>query len=253
MESNIGIIIQARTGSTRLPNKMVIPFYNGISVLELLISRILESDISVPLIVATTINESDDSIVEIAKKWEVDVFRGSEQNVLNRFIDAANQFKFDKVIRICADNPFLDIKALKYQIKSFSENLCDYWSYKVNDVPTILSHYGFWTEGVTVEALKRVSNLADENKLYLEHVTNYIYTNPNLFKIEYKEVDNEIGVKNDVRLTIDTEEDFKLAKIIYSELVESNISITPHNIIEHVYGNQSWVDRMRIEILKNKK
>ena len=109
---NLGIIIQARTGSTRLPFKMTLPFFNDRGILELLLSRLKKAGLADKTIVATTENVRDDIICNIARNAGVSYFRGSESDVLDRFIQAANHYYVSKIIRICADNPFLDIPAL---------------------------------------------------------------------------------------------------------------------------------------------
>ena len=121
--SETGIIIQARTGSTRLPNKIFLPFYKEKGILELIIDRIKNS-IDLPIVIATTEKSKDDKIVELAGEKEIACFRGSELNVLNRYIKTAEKFNFSNIIRICADNPFLDIEDLI--VLSKQENSFDY-------------------------------------------------------------------------------------------------------------------------------
>ena len=124
----------------------------------------------------------------------------------------------DKIIRICADNPFLDMTALDLQIEEFNKMNVDYWCYALKDnMPTIKTHYGFWTEGVGLSSLKKVIEYTDE-KLYLEHVTNFIYSNPKQFSIHFEPIQKSIEQEKNVRLTIDTEEDFKLGQKIYSAI-----------------------------------
>ena len=152
---SLGIIIQARTGSTRLPNKMILPFYEGKGILETILMRLKNGKLDVPIVLATTTQPSDDILEEIGKRQNVFVFRGSSENVLDRFINATESHKFSKIIRICADNPFLDIEALKFQINSFEKSNVDYWCYSLSDqTPSIKTHYGFWTEGVKLETIK---------------------------------------------------------------------------------------------------
>jgi spore coat polysaccharide biosynthesis protein SpsF len=103
----IAIIIQARTGSTRLANKMLKPFYQNQTILQIIIEN-LKRDIDLPIILATTNNPNDDCLEQVAEENGIFCFRGSEENVLQRFIDAAHQYQVDVIIRVCADNPFLN-------------------------------------------------------------------------------------------------------------------------------------------------
>ena len=171
----LGIVIQARTGSTRLPNKMLLPFYASKGILELLLEKLRNSFNNLPIIVATTTNNRDDVIVELCLKNKIKYFRGSENNVLQRFIDVANKFSLTKIIRVCADNPFLSMEALSVLISKFPNSDLDYMSFQTsNRVPVIRTQYGFWTEAVTLIALKRIKKQTNSLN-FLEHVTNYIY------------------------------------------------------------------------------
>lgn len=248
----LGIIIQARTGSTRLPNKMVLPFYQDSGVLELIVNKIKRSINEYPIVIATTTNPNDDEIVEVANKCFVSYFRGSENNVLSRFIECSNKNNFNKIIRICADNPFIDIEGLKQLINEFDKSDVDYCSYKTSKgIPSILTHFGFWCEAVTLSALETTSKLTNDS-LYLEHVTNFIYTNPNLFKLSFLPIVEKVEQREDVRMTLDTEQDFNLLKTIYSKCIEENIH-TIEDIISFVSGNKEWVYLMKQQIDANTK
>ncbi|WP_321290268.1 cytidylyltransferase domain-containing protein [uncultured Sunxiuqinia sp.] len=249
----IGIIIQARIGSTRLPQKMVLPFHKGKGILETILIRLRERIPDIPIILATTSNSRDDKIEKIALNNSISVFRGSETNVLDRFIKAAKRFKINKIIRICADNPFLDINAIKFQISDFKNSNVDYWCYSKNEqTPTIKTHFGFWTEGITLEALEKIKSKTNKT-VYQEHVTNYVYMHPNSFKIHFEPISLEIEKQASIRLTIDTTNDFETAKEIYAEINRNNISLCPNQIINFVISNAKWVQSMETEILKNTK
>lgn len=248
---SIGIIIQARIGSTRLPNKMVLPFYKEKGILETIIIRLLEANLEVPIIIATSDKEKDNSIEHIALKYQLKIFRGSEQNVLDRYIKAAEKFNIDKIIRICADNPFLDIFDLSQQIKTFKQMNVDYLYYcDKNKTPTIKTNFGFWAEGVSLKALNRINTLTSD-KFYQEHVTNYIYTHPDFFKLDYKYIDPLIDSENRIRLTVDTEKDFRLSKEIFLELRKRKESHSINEIIEIVKSNEEWLEIMKNEIANN--
>lgn len=245
---NMSIIIQARTGSTRLPRKMVRTFYNGKSLLEILVNNLKK--VEVPIIVATTLNTNDDCIVDIANAQNVSVFRGDENNVLNRFIEAAKQFNVSKIIRVCADNPLIDIESLLYLKSSFVNSDADYWCFSTRDfTPTIKTHYGFWAEGVTYDALNKVNCLTTES-IFREHVTNYIYSNPSMFHIHYEPINYELE-KINLRLTIDTNVDFELIQRIYSELIKNEIELNSLIISRFVNKNPDWIEIMQREITGN--
>lgn len=101
---NITFIIQARLGSTRLPGKILLPFYEGKSILELMIDKL--SVVSKNIVLATSTNELDNGLELFAKKHCIVCFRGDENDVLSRFIDAASENDVRHLIRVCSDNPF---------------------------------------------------------------------------------------------------------------------------------------------------
>ena len=112
--NDIKIIIQARTGSTRLPQKMILPFYENEGIFSLILNRLTSNFKKENIILATSSNPNNDVLAEIARRYGINCFRGSENDVLQRFIDAANQFNATKIIRVCADNPFLDMDFLNF-------------------------------------------------------------------------------------------------------------------------------------------
>jgi spore coat polysaccharide biosynthesis protein SpsF (cytidylyltransferase family) len=245
----IGFVIQARTGSTRLPKKVVRHFYNSCNILELIIDRIKKSYPSIPVILATTIAEQDNILVDIANKKDINYFRGSESNVLSRFIEVGEEYKFEYIIRVCADNPFLYTKSFVELIEKARVTNADYIGFEVSGVPSIKSHFGFWGEVVKLSALKQVAARTNES-LYLEHVTNYVYSNPDLFKIELLKIQSEVAERRDVRLTIDTEQDFLNSKVLYSHLHENKIPLIPEIIIDQIDlftdMKQSMLDQITI-------
>lgn len=249
----IGIIIQARTGSTRLPNKMLLPFYDNKGLLEILVTNLINSDLNIPIVLATTNLSTDDKLADIAKRNKTLVYRGSENDVLDRFLQASIKYDINKIVRICADNPFLDMFFLKNLIEKFSENDCDYWCYALSDyTPSIMTHYGFWAEGVTRESLIKINKYTKE-KFYKEHVTNYIYNNKNLFNIYYELIDSFIEKQKDIRLTIDTIQDFNIAKIIFNKLYDNKNTIKLFDVVNYIMKTGIYQQLMIQEILQNKK
>lgn len=247
------IIIQARIGSTRLPKKMVRPFYNGECIFSLLIERILESFNNEQIILATSIDNGNDILADISKSHGIHCFRGDENDVLRRFIQAAQTFKASKIIRVCADNPFLDMPSLLNLYDKFNKSDFDYMAYATSDkVPTIKTHYGFWAEAVNLATLMKISSLTDE-KLYHEHVTNYIYTHPDLFNINYITIPYDIETHDRLRLTIDTQEDFDIQKSIFENVFSSNPHFTAKEVCNYVDKNPFYYSAMANEIVKNKK
>ena len=247
------IIIQARTGSTRLPQKMILPFYENEGIFSLLLKKLTSAFDKNDIILATSINSNNDILVETAKHYGVNYFRGSENDVLQRFIDAAKEFDAENIIRVCADNPFLDVFYIELLLEKFEKFNCDYLSYLTSDgTPSIKTHYGFWAEAVKLSALEKVRELTDEN-LYHEHVTNFIYANRDIFDVKFFEIIPQIDKHKDIRLTIDTQVDFDIQKEIFNKLNSYIPNFTSLNVIDFLEDNPHYLEIMKNEILKNQK
>ena len=248
----LGIVIQARLGSKRLPNKMLLPFHQGKGVLQLLIENLLEKFKDIPIIIATTVNSCDDKIITLCLKYKITYFRGSEDNVLERFIEIGDKFRLTKIIRICADNPFLSMNYLEVLIEKFNKSDADYLSFQTsNNIPVVKTHYGFWAEGVLLTALKKIQENTNKN-IYLEHVTNFIYENLDDFKLEFYSIDYFIEENSSIRMTLDTFHDYILLKEIYRQFVLLELN-TLNSLIRLVSSNKDWLERMNIQILNNTK
>ena len=251
--SKTKIIIQARTGSTRLPQKMILPFYENEGIFSLLLKKLTITFDKNDIILATSVNENNDVLVEIAERYGIKYFRGSENDVLQRFIDAAKELNAENIIRVCADNPFLDVFYIELLLEKFEQFNCDYLSYITSDgTPSIKTHYGFWAEAVKLSALEKVRELTDEN-LYHEHVTNFIYANRDIFDVNFFEIIPQIDRHKDIRLTIDTQVDFDTQKEIFSRLNNYIPNFTSLNVIDFLEDNPHYLEIMKNEILKNQK
>jgi len=247
----LGIIIQARTGSTRMPEKVIQPFYKGQTILDLLLEKVKK--LNLPLVLATTVNPLDDRLCTLAKSHGVPVFRGSENDVLDRFIQAAREFNFRKIIRVCADNPFLDLESLQILASKFENTDADYLGFQLSgNKPSILTHFGFWAEAVHLDALERAASLTSE-KLYHEHVTNFIYGNPSIFNVKFMEADALVFSRTDIRMTLDTAEDFELQQKIFATMINENPNFGLWEIVSWLDGHPEILEKMKLEIRRNQK
>lgn len=247
----LGVIIQARLGSKRFPRKVLMPFYGGDTVLEYLLKRIKRAINGIPIIVATSVEKIDDEIPELLKGCnDFSVFRGDECNVLDRFIKCATEYGFKKVIRVCADNPFLDVNGLGRLIDYMQKKNVDYAGYYIDGTPSIKTHYGLWAEGVSLSALKKVAKITNE-KVYLEHVTNYIYENEEIFDIAKIEGPIELPIGCPIRFTMDTEGDYVNLRSV-CELLQGEDDCM-ENLLRVVQVNKTLLQDMRKEIVLNKK
>jgi len=205
-------IIQARTGSTRLPGK-VLKEIVGKPMLWHVIRRVKAAKLVNKLVVATTNKDDDKRVIEIAKELGVESFAGNEEDVLDRFFQAARKYKADIIVRITADDPFKDPVIIDKIIKIFLKNQ-DKVDYVSNTIkPT-------YPEGIDVEvfSFKALENAWRESssKFDREHVTSYIWLNPQRFRLV--NVENESGDFSHLRWTVDTQEDLDFIREIYKRL-----------------------------------
>jgi spore coat polysaccharide biosynthesis protein SpsF len=233
---------------------MIRPFYKGQSMIELIIDRFIsELNKTIPFVIATTNNPFDNEIENISRRMNVNFYRGSENDVLDRFIKAAEKFNFENVIRVCADNPLFDLKGTIELTSVPHADEFDYIGYKISgDIPTILTHSGFWGEVVSLKALKQTHHETSET-VYMEHVTNYIYKHPQKFRIKLVEAPDYLYFRNDIRLTVDTKEDFELMQEIYNQMMARKISIEPERIIQFIDVHPDFLVRMNHQIELNRK
>ena len=206
--TNIVGIVQARVGSTRLPNKVIKKLGNK-TILEILLNRLTKSKTINRIVIATTTKKEDDIIEKIALNSGFEVFKGSEKDVLDRYYNAAIEYNAGIIVRITADNPLTDVDLIDSQVESLIESSYDYVTAK----GIIL---GLGSEVFTLNTLKKAWENAKE-KYQREHVTPYIYENPEMFKLGYVNPPDLLK-REDIRLTIDTIEDFKLYQELYNHL-----------------------------------
>ena len=249
-----GIVVQARMGSTRLPGKVCREFYAGQSILDILLKRLLKNRLNLQVVLATSISENDDPIVAAGKKLGIDVYRGSEQNVLERFVEAAQHFMLEGVIRVCADNPFLDLPSLEFLATSLEQYpTADYHSFTLDGItPTILSHIGVFAEATRLRVLERVLQETTE-ALYHEHVTNYIHQQAEIFHLKLHPVPDFLYQRTDIRLTVDTLEDFQMHQKLYASCLTNGVLLPLKDIIEVIDRQPELLRSMQIEIKKNAK
>jgi spore coat polysaccharide biosynthesis protein SpsF len=243
----LGIIIQARNNSSRLPNKINLSICDNLTILDIIIQK-LKTLKNVKIILATSNNSKDNILKNYSLKYHIDFFQGSENDVLSRFILACEKHNVDKAIRVCADNPFIDVNLLKKLIDLSSEKQYDYASYYYKNIPTIRTHFGIFSEFVSLSALKKIRAATSENK-YIEHVTNYIYENEqtfNILKIPFKHKGERI------RLTIDDLEDFNLLKNIINQN-KKLLFMNYNDVFRLVVSNNNNKKIMKKQILKYEK
>lgn len=220
-------IIQARMGSTRLPGKSMMKIV-GKPLLEHVIKRVKKCKTLDCIVVATTKKKEDDVIVNLAEKLGVCWFRGSENDVLDRFLKAAEKFNANIIVRICADNPLIDPEEVDRLVKHHLETNADY-SYNHIPYPEGLPD-GAGAEVLTIDTLRKVHKLATKQE-HREHVTLYILENLDLFRTERLSAKPELR-KPQYRLDVDYMEDLEFIREIYRRLYKPGKIIKLKDVIK---------------------
>ena len=211
--SKVVAIIQARMGSTRLPGKVMAPI-QGRPMLRRVIERTRAAATLDEVIVATTTQPADDAIVDFCAQLAVGCFRGSEEDVLDRYYRAACRHNADVVVRITSDCPLIDPSIVDKIVRAFFSADFDYVS------NTLIRTYprGLDTEVMTFTALEQAYRMSSKS-YQRSHVTPYIYENPKQFRILSVTADENYG---DFRWTIDTPEDLSFVRAVYDRLGAEN-------------------------------
>lgn len=218
-------VIQARMGSQRFPGKMLTRL-GGIPLLEWVVRRLLRATTLTQVVLATSERAGDDALAELAASLGIAVFRGSEADVLGRFVGAARMAGADNVVRICADNPFIDPAEVDRLVRHFADSRCDY---ACNHQDRLGSNYadGFGAEMLSAALLEKISVKAVEPR-HREHATLYLWDHAGEYKLTAVAAPAELAFP-ELRFDVDTPSD--LAKL--EALVSAGVSIeTPaHEIV----------------------
>ncbi|MCK6562678.1 glycosyltransferase family protein [candidate division KSB1 bacterium] len=207
-----GVILQARMGSTRLPGK-VLRLAAGRPVLEWCLLRLAESQQCRRVIVATSTLPQDDAIAAFCDQRQVPCFRGSENDVLQRYYEAMRRFHVDPVIRVTADCPLIDAHVLDAMLPAYFARQADYLS----NTLTRTFPRGYDLEIFSFAALQTAQQQAQQ-AYEREHVTPFIYQHPQLFKLAGYENDFDASA---LRVTVDTPEDLLVVDRIYQHFVQT--------------------------------
>ena len=234
-------ILQARVSSTRLPGKVLKPIL-GEAMLLRQIDRVARAQYIDKLVVATSVDQSDDAIQVLCENNGITCFRGSLDDVLDRFYKAAKAYNPDHVVRLTGDCPLADPTVIDQVIQSHVEQGADYTSNTME--PT-------FPDGLDVEVMRytclQVAWQQAKLPYQREHVTQYVIKNPGQFCI--------VTVKNNVdlsslRWTVDEPEDFQLVTAIYQALYPVNPNFLTVDILT-LLANEPLLQNMNTNFKRN--
>jgi spore coat polysaccharide biosynthesis protein SpsF len=218
-------IIEARMASTRLPGKVLLPVL-GRPLLDHLIERLMRAGTLDQIIVATTTNATDDPVEALARDLGCGCFRGSEEDVLDRVLSAAHRFGVDLIAEITGDCPLMDPAIVDTLVETFRLNRYDY----VSNVIGRTYPRGMDAQVFPTAVLDEVARLTDDPVDH-EHVSLYIYNHPERFSLH--NVQSGLPERfHDLRLTVDTPEDFQLIRTIFEELYPGKPDFSLRDILD---------------------
>jgi spore coat polysaccharide biosynthesis protein SpsF len=215
--STIIAIIQARTGSSRLPGKVLYPL-DGQPVLKHVVTRTADADSITNIIVATSTEPQDEVITQYAPTFGADVIRGSEANVLSRFERAVEEYDPDIILRITGDCPLIDPATIDRVVTPVDNGKADYAS----NISHRTFPRGLDVEVFTAESFETVLSAAT-TQAEREHVTLHYRENPDRFDIVNVTSDQVFNDekyidRTDLRLTLDEADDYRLLERTYDAL-----------------------------------
>ena len=231
--------IEARMTSKRLPGKVLMESINEMPMLEFMIKRVLQSKKVNQVVVATTTNKSDDSIVELCKKLNIDFYRGSEEDVLKRVFETHKYFKSDIVVELTGDCPLIDPKIIDSCINFYLNNNFEYVSNAhVRSFPD-----GFDTQVFSFELLKKINSLA-KSDYDRENVTSFVYKDIQKSNFKIKAIiADEKNYWPDLRVTLDDQGDYHLIKAIINEFYpKKKFNFECFEIINFLKSNKKLLD-----------
>ena len=234
--------IEARMTSSRLPGKVLMDI-EGKPMLSHVIQRAKRIKCVDQVVVATTTNKTDDQVVDLAEKMDAGVFRGSEDDVLVRVLEASRKNNADIIIEITGDMPLIDSTVVDEAYRFFIEGRYDYVSEismknsdKWNEKMTF--PLGFGAEIYRAAILEETAMLTDDPKDH-EHVTSYIINHPEKFRLGGLQAEGRFASvrRPDIHLAVNTQGDMDLVREIFKTVYKGNPQFTIFNVIEFLNKN----------------
>ena len=218
--------IEARMTSSRLPGKVLLDLA-GKPALQQLVERLRRSRYLDEVVVATTDRPTDDPVVELCRRIDCRVFRGSEDDVLVRVLGAAESVAGDLIVEITGDCPAVDWRHVDQLIETFFAGQYDYVANMAGPCPYPV---GFEVQVFPTEVLAEVNRLT-QNPVDHEHVSLYIYSHPERYRIHYLEAGPAL-YRPEIEVTLDTPEDYQLIQSVFQALLPEKPDFSALDVIE---------------------
>ncbi len=244
----VGAVIQARVSSTRLPAKVLknLPWDSGITVLAQVIRRLKKCRKLNDVVVALTTAKEDDQLVPIAETEGAGHCRGSVEDVLSRYYAASREHELDVIVRITSDCPCIDPQVVDLVVEKHLAAKADFTS---NALTRTFPH-GLDTEVLNFDTLEKAHRGAKQI-FEREHVCPYIYkSNPHMFKISSVEAPERLHAP-DIRVTLDTEQDYALLCAVFDYLYSENECFGAEDIIR-LFCGKPWLKTINKNVAHKK-
>ncbi len=221
-------VIQARMNSSRLPGKVILPFA-GSSIIECIYERVKRSKRVNDVLVGTSIESSDNSLVKLLEEKNINYFRGSLDNVLNRFASISKEYNPDFLVRITGDCPLIDPDIIDICVENCVGGKYDYFRL-LEPYPDGLDVDIFKSSAITIanEKAKKISEREHIGQYFLNNPNDFLLGGINLFETRHQEI----------RITLDEEEDYKLLKELEKNLDDIQ-SIKYEKLLSYILDNKS--------------
>lgn len=232
----VGAIIQVRLSSERLPNKALLPlpFGNGPALLEHVVQRASAAAGLAKVVVATTDQPADDAIQQFCENRGIALYRGSTDNVLERYVNAAKAQDFNVVVRLTGDNPFISPDTINSAIQQHLVSNVDYTLTEGLPLGTNI-------EVIALSALERAARDATE-AADKEHVTPFVRREEG-FRKKILKINSPLNL---LRLTIDYPSDYALASLLYERLYRGKVHFDFPEI-ERLLQENSWISAINAD------
>jgi len=236
--NKILVIVQARSNSTRLKDKIFLPLCGKELIIRML-ERIEASCFKPDIVVATTCKKEDDKIIRLCEKEDKKYFRGSENDLLDRHFQAGVLFGANAVVKIPSDCPLIDTNVIDKVISYYIKN-CNKYDYVSNLHPATYPD-GNDVEVMSIDSLEKAWETAEE-EFQREHTTPFIWDNPELFRIGNVKWETGFDFSMTHRFTIDYNEDYRFIKTVYEALYPLNPKFTLIDILNLLNSKPDLLD-----------
>ena len=222
-------IIYSRINSKRLKSKALLKVYKKKCLIEKVVENTLKIKSIKKIIIATTKSKEDKIFEKILKKYEIDFFYGSTNNLIERTIECSQKYNFDYFLRICGDRPFFSFSHIDSIISNINFKNKIKFDLISNNKKKKLVDQGLTIEIISSNSLKKLKLKKDLTKYNLENITSYYYQNYKKFNINYLKSPKNWFLKN--KYTIDDKNDLKKMRRIISKVGYNNFDIGMANKI----------------------